>query len=276
MPDYKCTFFFKGCGHGWSETLYTTQADHDAALTKMDQYRFKRVPLLGDGFELASQRVSDIAVRGDSRVRSIDSTVKKGHSNAADVPWNSAKVRLDAGPNKRRTLELRGLQDSQITVSPSGKILFDNAAQQAKWTAFLNEVAGDPNNPGNNWFLRGLSFPQNFQQATDITNLDPGTVLKIQHGLTTGDKITLSKCRGLVEANGQWFVQVVDDNNFDLVGSKFFKAEDYVQGTGVWFKHSHAMFEIDRAQVVRVGSRDTGAPFDRPHGRRSNRRRLAV
>lgn len=68
------------------------------------------------------------------------------------------------------------------------------------------------------------------------------------HGFSTGDKVTIHDVSGCTEANGTWYITVVDTTNFTLLGSTY--ASAYTSG-GKVFKETDD-FELIR----RIPSQD--------------------
>lgn len=52
------------------------------------------------------------------------------------------------------------------------------------------------------------------------------------HGLATGQRIHVQQVQGVTNANGTWYVTVIDANTFDLQGSAF--SGTHTSGTGSW------------------------------------------
>ena len=52
------------------------------------------------------------------------------------------------------------------------------------------------------------------------------------HGLSTGNRVHVQLVQGVANANGTWYVTVIDANTFDLQNSVF--AGTYTSGTGSW------------------------------------------
>ena len=57
-------------------------------------------------------------------------------------------------------------------------------------------------------------------------------VTHTSHGLTTGSRIHIQEAEGVTNANGTWYVTVIDANNFDLDDSVF--SGTHTSGTGEW------------------------------------------
>jgi hypothetical protein len=76
-----------------------------------------------------------------------------------------------------------------------------------------------------NW----LSF-----SGTPFSNNGSGLirVTYASHGLSTGQRVTIENVVGVANANGTWYVTVIDSNNFDLQDSQF--SGTWQSGTGQW------------------------------------------
>lgn len=57
-------------------------------------------------------------------------------------------------------------------------------------------------------------------------------VTHTSHGLSTGNRIHIQEAEGVTNANGTWYVTVIDANNFDLDDSVF--SGTHTSGTGEW------------------------------------------
>jgi hypothetical protein len=70
--------------------------------------------------------------------------------------------------------------------------------------------------------------------GTPFTNNGSGLirVTYTSHGLTTGWRVTIQGVVGVANANGTWYVTVIDANTFDLQTSQF--SGTWTAGTGQW------------------------------------------
>jgi len=60
---------------------------------------------------------------------------------------------------------------------------------------------------------------------TDITRANPGVVTSVDHGFTTGNKITFATVAGMTEVNGNTYtITVIDDDTFSIVDTSGFTA----------------------------------------------------
>jgi hypothetical protein len=66
---------------------------------------------------------------------------------------------------------------------------------------------------------------------TDATNAGPIVITSVDHGLTTGTRVTITGVLGNTNANGTYVVTVVDSSTFSLQGST--GNDGYISG-GTW------------------------------------------
>lgn len=111
MPTYIGTTIFRQGGAGWSESWYISASNHDQALEKLQVVGPTRAKLLGGGAAVEYQRVSDVAIKGDSKITIINEYAASTGVTAADEPWDAVYVRVEAGPLYRRQMWLRGIPD---------------------------------------------------------------------------------------------------------------------------------------------------------------------
>lgn len=72
-----------------------------------------------------------------------------------------------------------------------------------------------------------------YHTLTGSAVTDSSGLIKITHaghGFSTGDRVYVKDVEGVTVANGQWYVTVINSNNFTLDGSVF--AGTYTSGTG--------------------------------------------
>ncbi len=111
MATYIGTTIFRQGGAGWSESWYLSASNHDQALEKLQSIGPTRAKLLGGGAAVEYQRISDVAIKGDSKITVINEYALSSGVTAADEPWDAVYVRVEAGPLYRRQMWLRGIPD---------------------------------------------------------------------------------------------------------------------------------------------------------------------
>lgn len=75
---------------------------------------------------------------------------------------------------------------------------------------------------GPNGFISGQSGSTSFRNTgsiTGATNASPIVITSASHGLTTGDRVTITGVGGNTAANGTWIITRLDANTFSLNGS---------------------------------------------------------
>lgn len=118
----------------------------------------------------------------------------------------------------------------------------DTTQQAASMRKWYNPDAGTPIYTALDEVLR--AHPWNFATArkrqtvtyhtlTGASVTDQGGLIKITHaghGYSTGDRVYVKDVEGVTVANGQWYVTVINSNNFTLDDSVF--AGTYTNATG--------------------------------------------
>lgn len=267
----KVDFFFELGKYGWSEKWFNSGADHTTVLARAQNYLDARLPLSPQAIRCTYVRVSDPKIKGDSRIILPIAGGSKGQGSAVpDVPWNTVIVRVDAGPLYRRSLSVRGVADDQVYVDEQNRVQFNSGQTQAAWNKFRKELVDG------NWAVRAITKVINpkkiFHASTETPILCTTTE---PHGLTSGDSVTISRAKGMTYLNGRWTVNVKSATTFELNESAPNVLPLYQDNTAIWYPHLHDYFDVDKAEVRKITSRDTGRPFDSSHGRRSKRRKVA-
>lgn len=265
----KVTLFFEMGKHGWSESFLHNSNNHANAEVAADRLLQVRVPIMAKQAACTYIRISDIAVKGDSRVIiPVPGGVKGQLSSDCDVPWNSALVRCDAGPLYRRHVWVRGVPDDAVTVQADGKVKYDSALQQAAWNKYFNElVVGG-------WVMKALNKNQATVSVWSATTASPIVVTTlVAHGFQPGQKVTIDRGKGMTYINGVWTVGAVTALTYELVNSNPPALPLYQLNTARARLHVDTFEDIDKAEIIRLVHRQTGRPFDSSRGRRSARRK---
>src|SRR5687767_725414 len=99
MALVRALFFFKdSSGKGWSEGIYNTSVNLTEAMVRAAALAHLRVQLLGRGALLTNIRVSDEAVKRDSRVFAVppgDQAVRASIDDWHDAADLALNVRFD-------------------------------------------------------------------------------------------------------------------------------------------------------------------------------------
>ena len=95
--------------------------------------------------------------------------------------------------------------------------------------------------------LKMWDYREKLPLITNVTKLGGGNppinVESIGHGYYTGDVIYIHDVGGAIEANGNWKITVVDDDNFTLDGSGPTPITAYTSG-GISFKEKRHLYRI--------------------------------
>jgi hypothetical protein len=270
MPLLRATFFFEDTNkHGWTETIHSTAADLSTLLAAATRLSQKRRDLLGLTAGLTFIRVSDDAVKRDSKINHIgfdDTKSRTSESSASDIANTCLVVRLDANPVVRRTLYMRGIPDAvcasagRYIPTPEFRTKFD------EWMALITTEG---------WACRTKDDLIPVYTISNVT-FDPVTGLATitttaPHLFTLTDPIEIKGVRGCTAVNGKW-------NIFALAGAETFKIKLGVLlppygGGGSVNKIGFKLVNITQGEVRRVSHRLAGRPFDSPRGRRKTSRK---
>jgi len=80
----------------------------------------------------------------------------------------------------------------------------------------------------------------------DATNASPIVIESTDHGLVEGMRVAVSEVTGNTAANGEFFVSIVDDNHFELVGSA---GNGAYTGGGIWSKVGYYRYAFEATEL---------------------------
>jgi hypothetical protein len=181
-----------------------------------------------------------------------------------------------AAPGIQITSANHGLHNGQTVVisGVQGNTSANNTAASPFWTVTVVDVNNFTlTNPtggapvlGNGVYTGGGGWLPAVETAS---NASPIQITATNHGLYTGQVVTISGCQGNTAANGTWVITVPtlgtggpDPNNFTLNGSSGNAA---YTGGGTWFTRN-AVFQNTHASGVGVINRGNPGPWIAPNG----------
>lgn len=277
VATWKTTFIFNEGKSGWSETWYKTGASLSTTINNIltDALVLKglRTPLLGQGCVLEAIRISDVAIRGDSKLWSAFLTAPTDQTQSADAAGFSMLCRVEAGSLYRRQQWLRGIRDDWLVRDiVTGQPIAPPALTTA-YTAFRLQLIND------HWQLRCIDKEAPNLIVSPITGfIADGTNTKVLAagfaGVQVGDEV---RVRGIVgpdakALNKVWKVLAADAAGVTIglpFASLIAPALDLLgklQTRVVVYK------DITDAEMLRLATRQTGRAFFVPRGRRPPKR----
>lgn len=122
-PYYLCSYYFvTKDNEGWSENFYLQSADISSAATSASQYILPRTALSPDNVDLVYAKVSDVDIRGDSKIAlPLSGSFPYAGTYVADpvgsyLEANTAMlIELIGSPSKKNRFFLRGLSLDVVT-----------------------------------------------------------------------------------------------------------------------------------------------------------------
>jgi hypothetical protein len=293
MPIYKIDWLFDtvtGLGAGWTETFYFSAGTPAAAIdfAENGQYRQARITLLQADFGQPSIRVSDVAIRGDSLVATVQPGGIAGQypqpgrgADQSEQPWDGLINRMIALPSHRRMFIMRGLPVNVITNTfsynpePAWGPLYDvwrSAAINAPLLirAQVTSLAGPP----------PVTFLPVHPQSITITGDGRSLALSFAAGQTTqltpGAFFLLTGVSSATPVNKRWRVRslipasppgVTVDTVITAPGRRLlFGSPDATHAVAQPFAFDY--LPIATIDPTRGGRRATGRPFSPLRGRR--------
>jgi hypothetical protein len=256
--------------YGWSESYVINRNSPSDAIGPAGDLIIARRKILAWNVELTYLRLSDVSVFRDSRVITLPPGTSKAYQpELSGEPWTVVLARLEGTDLYRKNIYLRGVPDDVLVATAAGSSLSTQYDKDVK--AFLAHLIK------NQWgFMVRDRNPALQGQVTDVDGITAPGVLavttKVAHGLADGDKVIIRGVKGPKAANGVHEVRVTGAGGvtkFLMLGVDDTRL--YVSG-GVWRFYSSILKLPDSATIVRVAKRDTGRPFDSPHGRRLTRK----
>lgn len=282
MPTFKATWAIRYKQAGSSISLYRDGTNHAECLDKAAQLaRNVIAPLLGLQSEIASIRVSDIAIEKDSMVKDVNILVDdaivigkgKTKQGKAIVPFE---------PNDNNSCLLLRLIASPLR---KGRIYFrfypDGVAQGSKYLPTLaydtgmDELATELRNNG--WGFLGVPTGKGVPIKNIQTNgVAPNTVVITApgHGLAADQQCRVSKVKGNnLAINNTWKVFSVAGNDVVLASSNGLAGFVW-NGDGFIKSLTKTVSVVQTIEVAgRIAERKSGRPFGVQVGRRRARRK---
>lgn len=86
--------------------------------------------------------------------------------------------------------------------------------------------------------VRGVKAGPSAKLITNANNSNPLRITAANHGFSTGDQVVISGVLGNANANGQWTITKVDNDNFTLNGRSGVSAGSYTGNTGTVYSYT--------------------------------------
>jgi hypothetical protein len=273
MSSYKATTFYSYKKSGASVSFYSTDSAYASHVDALLNFKNRIVPLfaalLGKLVQIDGLRVSDITIRGDSRVDPLGGFVGPGftYSNVAGnstpndgnsclvLNWNNAAT------HKGRTF-LRFYPD---TLAENGEYdpgpNYPTAIEDLRRNLRLN-----------NWGFLAKASTASFRITLVNTNGASPNQLKITapgHVVLTGQPFRLSGMLPKIGSpNGVWTAASISGSEITAEASGAFSAYNW-GGKGTVIPLGKAVYVPEHVYVLtRIRSRKSGRPFDYAVGRR--------
>lgn len=268
--DIKVIFFINSTGFsnsGWSETYWVQGASLAAVTEEVKDGAKLRSRALCANTPIVAIRLSNAAVRGDSRVMYSPRTGFGAPLGIqCDAPWESILWRFQNGDTYRALHHFRGI-DAKAD-QPKQKEGIDWRKLLLRFSEFMIK---------HKWCLRatlgGLDAPlvpiQNLIFDADNSTLTVTT--SGAHGLLAGDEAKISRAKTTSGSiNGRYQVHAVNNDTEYTVGY-LGPADNLYLGSGLSQKKAIGLLPIDKGQFVRFSHKKVGRPFGLRPGRAARR-----
>lgn len=278
MPNFETNLIFEEHGTtGWTETFYDEQDNAEAGSLFTAAEVRKVMGCRNRGVRLKAIRCTEVTGLRRSHVRPYNAANAVGVSlGNADVPGVSVKYRLGFEGHGGRTLEMRGIPDGHVSRADDGehRLSSDITDKINEYMTFikanfrgkrLQDAGVVPWVP-----LAKLASHQTNLGWTVVTHLADAALV-----LQRGDEIYF---RGLNPDRFNYIkgvfsvLDVLSETTF-VIGVRYRDPEGTVHLTNAFVRRAVYDYPaITSTNFLKLGTRDTGGPTSRPHGRRKGRR----
>jgi len=268
MP-WKVTFFFQqqtAWSSGWSENFWNTLSDLSDVIGSTNSLRPKLQAVHGRQTILPYVRISEVG--NFRRVHPISYGVGGFNPTVpaeapSDFPTTSLLLVMQRSPNYITRQWIRGIPDH---AADNGGFFAPGEGYQAS----INALAGELKNGARGWALRTLDKDVPKKDVLTLSSL--GIVGVNDHGYITGDKVRISRARGLTYANKIWKVIRVDTNTFSLVGWDPPEPIPTYRGHGISQKQVYLYATPTTVTMNVITKHNVGRPTRLSVGRRRRRK----
>lgn len=264
MP-FRFTMFFQQRPNlvcGWS-TSFWSNAGTIEVLEPIAKELETRIELLqGDECTRVARRYSPYPFVRAAKVQFNSGATANDYAaqtSNADYPTTAILMRMAALPNYRTHVWLRGIPDDCV-INGGGFTM------PAAITGRFMELRAHLTNAGNQWCLRVQDKSLTPKLIFSVSNA--GVVNAPGHGFASGDRVRISRVKGVTAANGLWNVLVDSADQFSLVGWVAPVPAQVYQGGGTVTKQSWIFPQIVGCEFVRTTKHNVGRPFGVFTGRR--------
>lgn len=282
VANYKATFIFNQGRAGWSEVMYFTKNDIDAALVSAANVADKRAGLMSTETVLEAVRVSDEGITGDSLIKFVNLNgpiANKSDEGPGDVSAVGWLARLGAGALYRRAYWLRGLPDTYVKYTSDRKPIIDGNLLSGfnAWKASVIANGGAMrviSKLDSDRHTRLVNYV--ISDTIDATLTRVGT--QTAHPFVAGDTVYVARVKMIptviypipFPVNGLHRV-LATETTLSMQLNLRWRAGWVYQSGGTVYKVVYTYPTIDTFNLERPGKRNTGRAFFVPAGRRSVR-----
>lgn len=268
--DIKAIFFINQSGtmsSGWSETYWLQGQSLEAVTEEVKSAAQLRSRALCANTPIAAIRLSNAAIRGDSRV-----FYSPGNGFGAplgidtETPWESILWRFQAGDTYRSLHHFRGIDATADQPKQPEAINWPKLF--VKLTDFMVK---------HKWCLRatlaGVDAPLVPIQelAFDADNATLTVTTTGAHGLQAADEVKISRAQTTAhKVNGRYQVHAVNNATEYTVGY-LGPADNLYTGSGTSQRVAVGLVPIDKGLFVRFSHKKVGRPFGLAPGRAARR-----
>lgn len=275
--NVKLILFFRNGVQGWSETIYLSTADLNAAFSTALIYASKRSLLLALPANIDAIRVSDAEASRASRLVGVGSGTPfpmpaSGYTSQSDQTDVAAQIGIfDQANAVQRAMMLRGLPDNVYDQAAPGNP--DQSLFFTRLAAFLQEIAPLGGGPyriaerirlgqgGTERFIENVVVDwthneTNFTLDTPLIDVPNGHLLNVYN------------MRGFQPTPGTVKLKRTESAGLNAIVLWVPNKPTIYQGGAQIVVTVETFKPITSASFIRIANRKTGRPFGVPRGRR--------
>lgn len=266
MANFKAQYFFEVRQRklaGWSRGFHLTA---DNLVEAERQAKRLLAPLylcVGVEVGLPYLRVSDIDnFREVKLTRYLDSGTQNGQTAlTADYHNTALLMKLKASGGYFSYFHLNAPFDATI---PKNGIYEPTSAFQSRLTQFRKQLL----EPANQFRIYAIPKTKQFLDIDDISQ--QGIVTCVAHGFDNNQRVRISRVKNNPQVNKVWRINAVTDDTFQLIGYQAPETPIPYKGDGVVKCQARQMYPITDIEVIGVGDRRAGRPFNLASGKRKS------
>lgn len=249
---------------GWSENFWSNKIDLADVITTATALRNALMQIHGNQTFCETVRISDASNFRDVQILRFPnlSTPPTGGVQDSDFYNVGALMRLKGGNNYIVRQIIRSTDDADIN---SGGRWNPRPATVTR----LNALKAILTSASNAWVLRVQDRTVAKLVVGAITNA--GVVTVAGHGYATNDSVRISRARGTFNVNQIWQINVIDANNFSLVGWVAPNPAGVYTGHGTSQQQKKIFVQISDVTWPRAASHKSGRPFGLASGKQKTK-----